>query len=237
MTDWPREKTAVQRLIDDYAAATPGPLRVLEAGCGSSSRFTLPERSTMDGIDISEQQLARNTQVTERIQGDLQTYPLPAQRYDLVVCWDVLEHLPRPNEAVARMLTTTKPGGLVILAMPNVHSLHAKITKWTPLWFHTAYYRYVEGKRESGHNDVGPFKTYLRPETGVDDLTTFAQRHGFDVVYKSLYARGHVDTLRKKSRTLHAAYVSTAKLAQVASRGRVEPRDSSALIVLKGRPA
>ena len=55
------------------------PLRVLEAGCGSTSHLPLDERCQLTGIDISERQLARNARLHERIVGDLETHRWDAE--------------------------------------------------------------------------------------------------------------------------------------------------------------
>lgn len=236
MSDWPREKEVVQRLLDEHAATLGHAARVLEAGCGSSSRFRLPEGAVLDGVDISARQLERNTALTERIQADLQAVELPEGRYDLVICWDVLEHLERPAAAVERLLRAVRPGGLVLLAMPNYHSLEAKITKWTPLWVHTAFYRVVSGRAEAGHDDVGPFTTFLRRETSLPALEAQAAAAGFEVVHRSLYARGHADRLKARSKAAYAAYRGVGRAGQLLTLGKLEPRNSSALLVLR-RPA
>src|SRR6516225_7849122 len=78
-------------------------LRILEAGCGSSSHLQFGRDAHVTGIDISQMQLQRNTRLDERIQGDLQTFDLPEKAYDCVICYDVLEHLSRPMDALARL--------------------------------------------------------------------------------------------------------------------------------------
>ena len=71
-------------------------LRVLDAGCGSSSYVKAPESAHRVGIDISEEQLRKNTFVDEKILGDIQTYELPPASFDVIICWWVLEHLREP---------------------------------------------------------------------------------------------------------------------------------------------
>lgn len=40
--------------------------------------------------------------------------------FDVVVCADVLEHLPRPEELLARIRSWLAPGGLLFVSLPNV---------------------------------------------------------------------------------------------------------------------
>jgi 2-polyprenyl-3-methyl-5-hydroxy-6-metoxy-1,4-benzoquinol methylase len=40
--------------------------------------------------------------------------------FDVVVCADVLEHLPRPEELLARIRDWLRPGGTLLVSLPNV---------------------------------------------------------------------------------------------------------------------
>src|ERR687885_598780 len=83
-------------------------LKVLEAGCGSATEIKIPEDAYFVGIDISEKQLERNSLLKEKILGDIQTYDLPASDFDVIVCFYVLEHVPKPELALKNILTCTK---------------------------------------------------------------------------------------------------------------------------------
>ena len=131
----------IQDIIDRYCLDVSKPC-VLEAGCGSSSHFRFPETATLCGIDISEEQLSKNKILTEKIHEDLQTYST-TKRYDMVICWNVLEHLRNPEKALDNLLTWTKDDGIIIISVPNVLSVKGLITKFTPLWFHRLVYKYV----------------------------------------------------------------------------------------------
>src|SRR5437763_13051988 len=73
-------------------------IRVLEAGCGSSQRaewlFQVNPGSEIVGIDASPEAIEENLILTVKILGDIQTYPLGTNEFDLIICYFVLEHLP-----------------------------------------------------------------------------------------------------------------------------------------------
>src|SRR5271165_3896175 len=100
----------LEALLDRLLTHGQGIL-ALEAGCGSMSHFRLPSKTRLVGIDISERQLANHGRLDEKVLGDLQSYDWSTARFDLVVCWDVLEHLPDPVAAMERMFAATRPGG------------------------------------------------------------------------------------------------------------------------------
>jgi len=50
-----------------------------------------------------------------------------AVRADAVLCWHVLEHLPDPAAALAQMRDALRPGGTIVLAVPNAGSAEARM--------------------------------------------------------------------------------------------------------------
>jgi hypothetical protein len=82
----------LQRVIDSHMG-NGGPVRLLEAGCGSMSKVRLGDNVQVVGTDISAQQVARNESLHERILGDIQTYPIPERSFLL----DVLARLDAPR--------------------------------------------------------------------------------------------------------------------------------------------
>ncbi|MEA2309846.1 MAG: hypothetical protein QOI65_2132 [Thermoleophilaceae bacterium] len=58
--------------------------------------------------------------------GDLFTTELPLHHFDAIVMGDVIEHLPRPGEALERMAALLRPGGIAWLALPDAGSAVAR---------------------------------------------------------------------------------------------------------------
>jgi len=228
------EIETVQAIVD--AAAPRGrQRRVLEAGCGSLSHLTL-HGDRVTGIDISKEQLARNAALAEKIHGDLERYPLPAAAYDLVISWDVLEHLPAPERALENLARALAPGGLMILALPNRDSIKGLVTRLTPHAFHVWAYRQLWGVERAGEGDRAPFRTFLRPATSARAIREFADRHGLvtrsAIAYESLMQQ----KLRRDHRLADLAFGLAGVLVRGASFGRVDPIPSDLLFVLE-RPA
>src|SRR3954466_10785112 len=86
-------------------------IRVYEAGGGS--RSCLPrqviERSDIVVVDIDETQLQNNNYATKKIFGDIQTQSFQSNSFDLIVCYNVIEHLPAPHEAIRRFSAALSP--------------------------------------------------------------------------------------------------------------------------------
>lgn len=224
------------RLQTLLAAFTDGRerIRVLEAGCGSyPMSVDLGQSAHIVGIDISRRQLERNDVVDEKIVGDLQTFPLREREFDLIFCWDVLEHLKRPDLALLNFQRTLRPGGLIVIKVPNVLSLKGLVTKLSPHRFHVWVYRHVFGYADAGQDDKGPFPTFLRLSMSPPALARFARRNGLQIVYSTLYEAHNQMRLRGRfgldGRLWRALRVAVERL----TRNSVNLEGTEFLIVLQ----
>ena len=153
-------------------------LRVLDAGCGRSSAVALDAASLpvsregvhVTGLDVDAGALSSNHWLDDRILGSVETYPLPAEAFDIVVCWDVLEHLSRPTLAIENLARALKPGGVMFLGFPNVLSFKGIVTKVTPHWFHRWVYKHVY------RSDLEPYPTVLRLTIRPAAIRRWAER-------------------------------------------------------------
>lgn len=206
-------------------------IQVLEAGCGSLSHFHFDRETRLVGIDISEEQLRWNTVLDESIVGDIQYFSFPPSSFDIVVCVDVLEHLPKPELALRNFTDAVKQGGLIVLKLPNLLSLKGLATKFLPHSLHMLAYRYLKSKRKStARSDVAPFKTYLKFSTSPNAIRRFALQNGLSVVYFDTYDITDTDWLMRK-RTAHAVYGLLKSVFRFISFGRIN--DSEFILVLK----
>ncbi len=209
-------------------------VRILEAGCGSASRLVFGAGADIVGIDLSARQLERNALATTKIVGDIQTYPLPVAAYDLIICWDVLEHLERPELAVANFARAVAPGGLIVLKQPNPLSVKGIVTRLTPHGFHVWFYRVFFKMKRAGTDDVGPFKTYLKLAITPGRLRRLGLDHGLAVVFEA--TSDALDTAFYFQRPfVHATYRLLRSLGHVLSLGRLG--DSDFVVVFQPSPA
>jgi SAM-dependent methyltransferase len=111
----------IEPLLPQHAA------RVLEVGCGAGATLAWLKQSGradwVAGIELSEaaaeQARSRLDQVLQGEVEDLIDRFEPGS-LDLVLCLDVLEHLVDPWAILARLRSLLRPGGQVIVSLPNV---------------------------------------------------------------------------------------------------------------------
>jgi SAM-dependent methyltransferase len=109
------------------AARAGGKLRLLEIGCGTGVLLRYLEvRPNFAAIEISGTELSDKLHFYGRelyhdfFIGDLMAgYPqIATDSYDMVICEQVLEHLPRLDGAIATLERVLKPGGILIVGVP-----------------------------------------------------------------------------------------------------------------------
>lgn len=219
-----------QALVMRALQARPA-ARVVEAGCGARSHLTYPAGTRVIGIDLLRSQLQRNAETRLLAQGDVTSLPVATGAADLVVCWDVLEHLPDPAQAIRELARLLRPGGLAVLALPNILSLKGLVTRLTPWSFHVWVYRHVLGDRSVGTDSFDQFPTafgfVLRPA----GLRRLAEAQGLHVDALHLY-EGPVPThLRRRHRAADVLLSAASLLTRAASLGRYDTTLSDMVVV------
>lgn len=209
--------------------------RVLDAGCGSLCHVRFPGEPFVVGIDISPEQLEKNTDVDEKILGDVETHPLEPNSYDAVVCWDTVEHLNRPERAIANFAQALKPSGLLIIATTNPYSLKGLLTKFTPHSFHVWVYRRLFGDPNAGKPGFAPFPTTLRRSIAPGAMRRLAAEHGLEAAFLAVIRGGQLDTLSRKQPAVGALYKGVAGLLKVLSLGVYDGTYTDTRAVFKKR--
>jgi SAM-dependent methyltransferase len=96
---------------------------VLDIGCGEGVLIEeFRGALQMEGIDLNYR--------SERVkQGSVLDLPFGAGRFDRVLCLDVLEHLRHDEQAraLAEMRRVLKPGGELLLSLPNLAHLQSRL--------------------------------------------------------------------------------------------------------------
>jgi 2-polyprenyl-3-methyl-5-hydroxy-6-metoxy-1,4-benzoquinol methylase len=133
---------------DAVVALIPDGSEVLDVGCGSGVlcrkiKERLPGTSVM-GVDFSAYTIERNREADREVGIeyaclDVQTgLPAIGRRFDAVTMCEVLEHLDRPEQAIADAMALLRVGGRFILTCPHDDEVpHAEHVR---MWGHDEVY-------------------------------------------------------------------------------------------------
>ena len=137
-----------ERIYDEFVKRIGHPLgsHALDIGCGvCANSIRLARRGyIVSAADYSEAILdqaranvSRN-QLSEQItidREDILNLSFPDNRFDLVLCWGVLMHIPDAERAISQLIRVAKPGGFIVLEEVNQNAPEALMMRlvWTAL--------------------------------------------------------------------------------------------------------
>ena len=209
---------------------------VLDVGCatGYLAEALTARGCVVDGIEYDESAAEKARPHLDRlVVGDLVTLELGRElgdrSYDVIVCADILEHMPDPADVLRRLAMLLRPGGSVVISIPNVAHGSLRLALLQGRWRYTetglldrTHIRFVT--RQSLHE--------LLAESGlvaVDVRTTWRDTLDSDVyVDPADLPDGVVDWVRKQpdSGTYQFIVRAVPDDAEGALRRAVEERDA-----------
>jgi SAM-dependent methyltransferase len=219
------------------AMLQPTKLAIYEAGGGSTSFLPLEllKRSHVTVVDIDEEQIRNNDYAQQTILGDIQTYRFAPDSFDLVICYNVIEHLPDVEAALAGFCQSLKQGGLILIGAPNPKSLSGVVTKYSPHWFHVWFYRTVRGEKQAGQPGHPPFPTFFHPLVTLSNLEAFAGKHGLQFIYRKEYESPRFPEMRLRKPVFAALLDAFAVAINFLLPGKVDVRHGDYHVILRKR--
>lgn len=120
---------AVRRpLLDWLSAQTWQGLEVLDVGCGDRPYGELlAATAKVVGFDVPGNPHAD-------LHGSIEALPVEDESFDVVLCLQVLEHVPDPAAAVRELRRVVRPGGRVLASTHGVYPFHPNpddLWRWT----------------------------------------------------------------------------------------------------------
>jgi len=229
------------RVLEEYIRheARPGAvIKVLEAGCGREWHLR-PEGVELEitGVDLDEKALDhrkhKQKDLDKAIAGDLRTLPLPPRRFDIVYSSFVLEHIEGAERALDNMVHALRPGGLLILRVPDLGGVQTFLARRLPHWAAIAYYRHAWKIRDAGKPGFAPYPTFYDPVISEKGFQDYCRRKGLTIIEEF----GVGSYSRRGTGLLSRLVPIAARLISLASLGRVHDRHVDlTFIVRKGAP-
>jgi 2-polyprenyl-3-methyl-5-hydroxy-6-metoxy-1,4-benzoquinol methylase len=153
--------------------------RLLDVGCSYGFFLDTAQRRgwSVAGVELStaSASFARATYGLDVYTGLLADAPYDAGTFDVVTIRHVLEHVPNPAHLIAEAHTFLRPGGLILVAVPNLGSLAARLLG--PQWWwidpptHLFYFTHATLARlltQQGFESIA-----WRTERGDDETLAF----------------------------------------------------------------
>ena len=117
-------------LQSSHTASSTRPIRILDAGCGDGiNLFGLGNmvqgqewNAHFFATDYNPLRIERATKfsfVKNICQSSLDALPYSGGLFDLVLCSQVLEHIPQDKKVLQELKRVIRPGGILILGVPN----------------------------------------------------------------------------------------------------------------------
>ena len=130
------------RWIERQARSIPKGSRVLDAGAGSCpyrKLFAGCEYKAQDFTGLSGEQLSGGQYGQIDYVCDIAEIPVDDASFDVILCSEVLEHVPEPIKVIGEFARILKPGGRVIITAPLGSGIHQEpyhfYGGYTPFWY------------------------------------------------------------------------------------------------------
>ncbi|MFQ6019697.1 MAG: class I SAM-dependent methyltransferase [Dehalococcoidia bacterium] len=208
--------TVVNGTLDSYLV--PG-VRALDVGCGHGTWVLAPYRdkiSRLVGVDVAP---AEDRQILDDfVVADLAHIPLKDNSFDVVFCWDVVEHLARPKAAYSEFRRVLQDDGTLVVKTPSLLSPLMLASRLLPTFIHKKVKGRLLGLPE---DDVYP--TLYRSNTPgrlhadlagagfqCEMLTSFDQTYDYYLAFSRLtYALGLLYSRSLKSLPLGKRFMAS----------------------------
>lgn len=128
---WDRRRGVDKRCRAVIAHAGIRTGRVLDVGCATGIFLDGMRRWGWQTLGVEPNPVAsayaRERLGLEVITAELETAGLSEAAFDVVTLWDVLEHVPSPRRTLTEAARVLRPGGLLVLSLPNIESVEARL--------------------------------------------------------------------------------------------------------------
>jgi len=116
---------ALFEFIEETSASLGRGVRVLDAGAGECQYRDLFSDVRYVGVDLAVGEPEWDYRCLDAF-SDVTALPFAAQTFDAVLCFQVLEHLPEPLQALCEFRRVMSPGGRLFLSTPQSWHQHQK---------------------------------------------------------------------------------------------------------------
>jgi SAM-dependent methyltransferase len=125
--------------VAHQAARISAGARVLDVGAGIGRYRPLFDHCKYEAHDFGEEPSTIGKYTSLDYQSDVTAIPVADESFDVVLCTEVLEHIPDPIKAVGEIARILRPNGRLLLTAPLGSVLHQEpyhfYGGYTPHWY------------------------------------------------------------------------------------------------------
>lgn len=185
LADGKTERELLTSAIHDVES--DGPLRILEAGCGQRWPLVLEGRQLhITGVDTDAAAMRirreRHGDLDVEMVSDLRDVQLPEAGFDVVYCSFLLEHVAGARDVLDRFRAAVRPGGRIVIRVPDGDSVYGLLVKHSPHRLHVLYKRFAEANPKAGTPGHAPYPTIYDDVVSLRGLRAYAADNGLDIV-------------------------------------------------------
>lgn len=172
---------------------------VLDFGCGNGAQTVQFAEAgcKIVAVDIDEEDLKtlrlfvdeEKLRTIQALRYDGAHLPLADASLDLVLSFEVLEHVPKEEAALREIMRVLKPGGELIISVPNkgwifeTHGAHLPLLPWNRVPFFSWLPHFI-------HRRFAKARIYRKR-----DIVRLLQRHGFEIL-RTQYITAPMDVIK-----------------------------------------
>jgi SAM-dependent methyltransferase len=216
-----------------YAAENSGQqITILHAGCTTAEDLGLDAlraagaKLSVSMVDedgeVTRAAVAQHQHLADAILGDLRNVPLPPRTYDIVQCSGLLARIEHAELVLDRLTGAVKPGGLLLLRIPDRDSAAGFLDRVLPGPGRQAIWR----KRQPG--EPGPHAPVHERLASARGVQAYVLLHGLVIA-----ERGALGGLAGGLPRGPHGYLAVQKLVARLSRGRLTSAHEDLLYVIR----
>jgi SAM-dependent methyltransferase len=173
----------IDGFVHEVASRLPPGSRVLDAGAGEGGYRNLFSHCCYVTVDLAVGDPAWDYSSVDHV-APLHRMPFPDDRFDAILCTQVLEHVELPRESVAEMHRVLRPGGRLYLTVPMAQSEHQAPHD---------HYRYTSHGLRGLCDSAGFASAEVEPFGGMFSRWAYELPEALDCVPVSGLRTGHPD--------------------------------------------
>ncbi len=166
---------------------------LLDLGCSAGSFLELMRSPSwkLFGIEMSAR-AAKTAELKSDAQvfvGDICDAPFPSKSFDVITCFDVLEHVYEPRKVMQQISDWLRPGGIFYVLVPNIDSAESRVFRgyWHGLELPRHLFHFSPGSLRFLAESVGLHEVSL--ETHRNPAVGTSLRYIWDVVFGAVGIR------------------------------------------------